>query len=128
MDLPQAVLEKIRSGDLRDEVAAETPNPRTVIVELDLPAAKLEMTSPPGPGGVGRPRFRFEPQSPSTTSEIDGRIASLSNGIAEILGRPPETFLATSGSFVIEANGEQIGRIARMPTVSAIWPNTRRQR
>ena len=126
MDSSPTILGKIRSTDLRNEAVAEAPQSRVVIVELDLPAADLEMASVSGDRfGSSRPRFR--PGKPSgQTLEMERRITDTSNGIERITGKPPETFLSTSKSFIVEANGEQIGRIAEMPSVSAIWPNTRR--
>jgi hypothetical protein len=126
MDLPASVLEKIQSNDLRAAVAREAEAPRTVIVELDLPMPKLRTVAPGNRHGTGRACFSFAPAE--TGPEIGARIADSSRHIAEIIGRPPETFLESSASFVVEATGSQIGQIAEMPAVSAIWPNTQRGR
>lgn len=124
MDLSSAVLEKIRSTDLRNEAVSEAEQPHTVIVELDLPMPKLESIGPKPIGFGSRPRLRFAPSEPA--SDLGSRIEASKEDIATITGRRPEAFLSTSGSFVVNATGEQIGRIAKMPSVSAIWPNTRR--
>lgn len=131
MELPASVLEKIRSDDLRHEAMAETSESRSVIVELDLPMPKLEMTESRGAGSTGRSRLRFAPMAREDEAEAGrkaSKIEALKEGIATITGHLPETYLSASESFVVNANGEQIGRIACMPTVSAIWPNSRRGR
>ncbi len=127
MDLPVAVLEKIRSDELRDAAVAEAPRPRTVIVELDLPMPKLEAAAPLRPDLRGKPRFRFAAPDASA-AEAGRKIEASKEDIASITGRLPETYLSAAGSFVVTANGEQIGRIARMSSVSAIWPNAQRGR
>ncbi|HEX8417775.1 MAG TPA: hypothetical protein VF641_09230 [Methylobacterium sp.] len=126
MDPSAIVLEKIRSADLRSEAVADAPQPHLVIVELKLPRPTLEMTEP-RPDGLrpGRARLRFAAAG-AASAEVERQIADTSERIEAITGKAPETFLSTSGSFVVEANGAQIGRIADLPSVSAIWPNTRR--
>jgi len=131
MELPAAILEKIRSDDLRSEAMAENSEPRSVIVELDLPMPKLEMAERQTVGLRSKAQFRFAAPSPGEAGETGqdaSKISASKEGIATITGRSPETYLATSGSFVVKATGEQIGRIARMATVLAIWPNLKHGR
>ncbi len=130
MDLPTAILDKIRSDDLRDAAVAEAPRPRTVIVELDLPMPKLVAAAPLAPGLRSKPRFRFAAPDPvqDPAAEAGRTIEASKEDIASITGRPPETYLSAAASFVVTATGEQIGRIARMASVSAIWPNAQRGR
>lgn len=131
MELPAAILEKIRSNDLRNEAIAETLEPRSVIVELDLQTLKLELADRRTSGLRGKTQFRFATPTAEESSEAEqesSKIAASKEGIATITGRLPDTYLSASGSFVVKANGEQIGRIALMSTVSAIWPNSNRGR
>jgi hypothetical protein len=131
MELPAAILEKIRSDELRSEAVAETSEQRSVIVELDLPMPKLEMGDRRTEGLRGKAHFRFAAPTPEDIAEAgqeDSKITASKEDIATITGRLPDNYLSTAGSFVVRANGEQIGRIARMSTVSAIWPNSKRGR
>ena len=131
MELPAAILEKIRSDDLRHEAVAESSEPRSVIVELNLPMPKLEMASRRTAGLRSKAHIRFAAPTPEDAAEAgreESKIATSEKAIATITGHPPETYLSASGSFVVKANGEQIGRIAHMSTVSAIWPNSNRGR
>lgn len=127
MELPAAILEKIRSSDLRKDAIAETLEPRSVIVELDLPMPKLEIVDRRTSGLRSKAQFRFAKPTPGDATEAGqeaSKIAASKEGIATITGRLPDTYLSASGSFVVRANGEQIGRIASLSTVSAIWPNS----
>jgi hypothetical protein len=125
MDTPATVIEKIRSEELRTKAMAGDSRPSIVIVELDLPQPKIEAISPSERTSIGRPSFRFS-QTADESADITHRVAQSSSDIERIIGKPPERFLATSGTFIVEANGEQIRNIAKLPTVSAIWPNTKR--
>lgn len=126
MAMPSAVLEKIRSDDLRNEAVAEASEPHTVIVELNLPMPQLEMAPSIGIAARGKPRFRFG--SAESDSDHGYQIAASKADIATITGKSPINYLASAGSFVVTANGAQIGRIACMSSVSAIWPNSQHRR
>ncbi|MDP4025550.1 hypothetical protein Q8W71_23220 [Methylobacterium sp. NEAU 140] len=128
MDLAATVLAKIQSDGLRSEAVAETATAHTVIVELDLPMPKLETAVRATSSLRGKPSFRFAPPDPGAEASAASKIAASREDIAQITGNLPETYLPTSGSFVVKASGEQIARIARMASVSAIWPNSHRGR
>ena len=120
-----AVLTKIRSEDLRAAVAAGEPERASVIVEIDVPHPTVETVSPQTPDGGRRAKFRLTSPEPDP-AETERRIAETLREVESILGRAPESYFSTSGSFVVEATGEQLRRIATLPFVTAIWPNSRR--
>jgi hypothetical protein len=73
-----------------------------VLVELDVPQPHLEVM----PSEHG--------------------LAKMQRQIENIIGRKPEQFLTSSGTFVLSATGKQLQGLADLPFVTAIWPNTRR--
>src|SRR5688500_9288962 len=97
-DVPMAMLEKIRSEDLRDQAVTADPQPHVVIVELDLPHPEVDTILPDKRAPSGRFQFRFNPAS-ENTSEIDRRVTESSREIEKIVGKPPERFFSTSQSF-----------------------------
>jgi hypothetical protein len=121
---PAASLDKIRSDKLRQD-AAETPSEsHVVLVELDVPQPHLEVM-PSEHGLAGRKRFRLS--SPAGTDKTAGDgLAKMQQQIENIIGRKPEQFFASSGTFVLSATGKQLQGLANLPFVTAIWPNTRR--
>jgi hypothetical protein len=117
------VIEKVRSADLRSDVASARSEPRVVIVELDMPKARVEVIRPEQHDDFGsRARFRLGATTPAGEA-VERRISNARGEIERIIGRPADRFFRSSNSFVVEANGEQIGRLAELPSVAAIWPN-----
>ena len=116
-------LEKIRSQALRREALSDGGPTVVVVVEVDLPHATIDVV-PPGTGEVsGASGYRFLASEPDP-EQVDRRVNDARAGIQSITGKRPETYLASSGTFVIEANGEQIRHIAELPSVAAIWANS----
>jgi hypothetical protein len=116
------MIEKVRSADLRSDVASARSEPRVVIVELDIPKARVEVIRPEQRDAFGRTRFRLGAATPAGGA-VERRITDARREIERIIGRPADRFFRSSNSFVVEANGEQIGRLAELPSVAAIWPN-----
>ncbi len=115
-------IEKVRSEELRREMASAASEPRVVVVELDLPKGRVEAVPHDSRDVFGRVRFRVGTMPPSGAT-TEQRIDETRRAIEEITGRPADRFFRSSGSFVIEANGRQIRRVAELPSVAAIWPN-----
>jgi hypothetical protein len=117
-----SVLEKVQSADLRNDVASARSTPRVVIVELDLPKARVEVIRPEQQDAFATARFRLGAATPAGDA-VERRIADARREIERIIGRPADRFFRSASSFIVEANGEQIGRLAELPSVAAIWPN-----
>ncbi|WP_157091463.1 hypothetical protein [Methylobacterium nodulans] len=100
----------------------ESGSPLVAVVEVSLPNPKLEPVIPRSSGDVRVSRFQLVGPEPDP-EEVNRRVNDVRRAIEEITGKPPENFLASSGSFVIEANGKQLLRVADLPNVAAIWPN-----
>jgi len=117
-----AGLDKIRSDELRHEAETTRSQPHVVVVELDLPQPKVQvMSSSREPGrGTG-----FRISEPSDAKASDNRVAKTRHAIEQIIGKPPEQFFPSSGSFVVTATGKQLQQLVELPYVAAIWPNTR---
>jgi hypothetical protein len=120
---PAAALDKIRSDELRREAVTTRSQPHVVVVELNLPQPKVEvMPSSREPGrGTG---FSISTE-PSDSTVSESRVAKTRHAIEQIIGRPPERFFPSSGSFVVTATGKQLQQLVELPYVAAIWPNTR---
>ncbi|AWN46308.1 hypothetical protein DK419_08270 [Methylobacterium terrae] len=119
-----AALRKIRSDELRDHARQADVEPTTVIVEVDLPVPQVAVS--------GGNRFGAQPTrisilpSPTSGTALEARLAEIRHALTDALGRQPGKFLASSRSFILEATGKELGRIAALPTVLAIWPNAHR--
>lgn len=114
--LVDAALEKIRSADLRRDAEAERGERRVVIVEIEAPRPTL-YARPAMVGLPGRRSLGIRAAEP-----VD--LAAVTAEITQALGRDPGRFLASSNSFIVDANGPDILRLAHLPSVAAIWPNT----
>lgn len=115
-------LDKIRSQALRRELMSGDDHPVIVVVEIDLPPAPMEAVSSGG-SGLQLSGYRLLDHAPDAAA-VDRCVSAAREGIQGITGRPPETYLASSGSFVVEASGDQILHIADLPSVAAIWANS----
>lgn len=119
MSLPKDVLAKIKSEELREAAQAADRVPHIVIVEIDLPHPTMALSERPSLSG--RPVMKLnEPHEQPAT------LAHVRRAMKDALGHEPGTYLPSSRAFIIEATGDQIGRVAAIPDVLAIWPNTRR--
>ncbi len=115
-------LEKIRSQALRRELLSGDDHPVIVVVEIDLPPAPMEAVSSGG-SGLHLSGYRFLDRDHDAET-VRRRVSEAREGIESVTGKPPETYLAAAGSFVVEASGDQILHIAELPSVAAIWANT----
>jgi hypothetical protein len=114
---------KFRSEDLKHEAATGNSNMQAVVVELDLPRGQVMAVPRAQHDIVGGVRFRLGTSTPSGEG-VENRINDTRRAIETIVGRSVDRFFQSSGSLVIEANGEQLRRIAELPYVAAIWPNS----
>lgn len=113
-------LAKIRSDRLRTEAENADRTPHTVIVEVDVPLPAVEMSSREAVTS-GRKLLRFS--KPAVDANL---LQGIKRALAEALGHEPKTYLASSRSFIVEATGDEMRRVAQIPNVLAIWPNSRR--
>lgn len=120
-----AALEKIRSEYLRREATQTHAKPHVVILEVDLPQPKIKVSR--AASGIDAKRLRVVSADSPDSSKIEERVAETRRSIEKILGKPPDQFFSSSGAFVVTATGEQLRKLARLPSVSAIWPNDRRE-
>ncbi|BAQ45502.1 MULTISPECIES: hypothetical protein [Methylobacterium] len=117
-------LGKIRSDELRDHVLHSDVEPTTVIVEVDLPVPQIAVS---GGNRIGTQQARFSIlPSATSSSTMEAKVAEIRRALTDALGRQPGKFLASSRSFILDATGNELSRIAALPTVLAIWPNVRR--
>ena len=122
---PAVELKKIRSEALRREAIETDSTPRVVVVEVNLPRPRVERRSQ----DAAHLGIRWQIQEGSAdTAETDRQIADMRKAIKRITGKPPERFFSSSGAFVVTANGKQLQELAKLPAVSAIWPNDPRER
>jgi hypothetical protein len=121
-DVPSHVMAKLRAEDLRDEVEQGSSTKQMVIVELALSSGQVEALPIDLYDRTGRVRFKVRSAPPGIV-DTEGKIKDVRQAIESIVGRPTDTFFRSSGSLVVEATGEQMRRIAELPSVSAIWPN-----
>lgn len=119
-----AALGKIRSDELRAHARQADVEPTTVIVEVDLPVPQVAVS--------GGNRFGSQPARisilppPTSGTALEARLAEIRRALTDALGRQPGKFLASSRSFILDATGKELSKIAALPTVLAIWPNARR--
>ena len=111
-------LDKIRSDELRSAADAGGAEVHTVIVELNVPLPRIS-SSKPSPGRPSNP-IRFEDGEPNG---VDAN--AIREEIAKGVRRPVGRYMATSRAMVVDATGRELREIARLPGVSAIWPNRR---
>lgn len=119
MPLPKDLLAKIRSDELRKAAESADRVRHVVIVEIDLPHPTFEASE--RTSLTGRPMMRL-----GEAEEQPEKLAQVRAAIREALGREPERYLPSSHAFIVEVTGDKIRRLAAIPDVLAIWPNTRR--
>ncbi|WP_210530392.1 hypothetical protein [Rubellimicrobium arenae] len=113
-------LDKIRSIELREAALAGEGIVRTVLVEVDLPRPQV-VASGRSPLTPGQPSFRVIGDRGS-----EAQVTQVRRAIETALGHPVERYLPSSRAFVVKATGREIQRVAELPAVLALWPNTRR--
>ena len=117
-------LGKIRSDELRDHALHSDVEPTTVIVEVVLPVPQVAVSGG-GRMGTQQARLSIVPSS-AAGSTMEAKVAEIRRALTDALGRQPDRFLASSRSFILDATGNELSRIAALPTVLAIWPNVHR--
>jgi hypothetical protein len=121
MNLNRDALEKIRSEDLRADAMHLDGSAHTVLVEVGVPLPTLERSSTPSITN-GRPRIRIGSNSTDGVASVD----EARKAVEQALGHKAQRYLPSSRTFIVEATGRELCRIAELPAVVAIWPNTAR--
>jgi hypothetical protein len=116
-------LEKLKSGELRRRAAEGDPDGEVVLAEMDLPQPMaLAVRRRLGGSPVSRPTdFRAE-ATDRDEHDIERKIAEARQFLTTLTGHEPQ-YLASSQTFIVEANGSQLREIAHHPLFTAIWPN-----
>lgn len=114
---------KFKSEDLRRHAAEGVSDSEVVLVEIDLPRPTVrKMARPTGGGEVTRSKNLVLDSPDEDVSETNRKVADARKFLTVLTGSEPR-FLASSQVFIVEANGRQLGEIAKHPLVAAIWPN-----
>jgi hypothetical protein len=113
---------KIQSPELRRLAEDRSPQVASVIIELDLPARRVEIDRVLRRGvSVPLPR-RVAPTSDREGTDAEKRTAEAKTFLQQVLGVSPR-WLQTARSFVAEVTGPQLRTIASSPLTKAIHPN-----
>jgi hypothetical protein len=111
-------LNKLRSDDLRQRVLSADPESQTVIVEVNIPLPALQVAK----SRLGeRSRIGLAPKEGGGDD-----VKSIKRKMKKIFGAVPR-FLPSSRSFIVDATGDQLRKVAELPEVLAVWPNTVRR-
>lgn len=110
-------LDKIRSDLLREDALHEENSAHTVLVEVGVPLPTVQRAKSSSIT-IGRPRLRV-----SSPQDDAAGIEAAKRAVEQALGHKAERYLPSSRTFVVEATGRELRRIAELPSVVAIWPN-----
>ena len=119
---PPSPESKIQSPELRRLADAQSPEVASVIIELELPARKVEVERVLRRGvEMALPR-RVTPPTAAEGVEAEKREAEAKSFLHQVLGVSPR-WLGTARSFVADVTGPQLRTIASSPLTKAIHPN-----
>jgi len=108
-------LDKLRSPALRASVERSDPKPSVVIVEAQPDAVpSVDAQRNPGDGRVRSLALVSSGEPPP----LEPLAKAIEGTGARVL-----RWLESSSSLVVEADGDQLGRVAGLPMVGAVWPN-----
>lgn len=102
--------------------AGDDAPPVSVLVEVDVPAARVGFREDPGSGR--RVPAEVLAPTPEEQDETDATTAEAGRFLEEVLGGTP-VWLEAANAFVASATGSQLEEIARSRLVKAIHPNRR---
>ncbi|HWM94908.1 MAG TPA: hypothetical protein VN493_29405 [Thermoanaerobaculia bacterium] len=113
---------KIQSPDLRRLAEDRSSGVASVIIELDLPARRVEVDQVRRRGlSTPCPR-QVAPPTEKEGAEVEKRTAEARTFLQQVLGVSPR-WLQTARSFVADVTGPQLRTIASSPLTKAIHPN-----
>ena len=114
-------LAKLHPAQFREAVAQGRVGSLAVLVEIEGGGPSIEINSDAVRGGFGSPRpFRIAPAEQPAAATAAVRAA-----IEKIVGVPAASPYGATSTFVVDANLDQIRRIAALDGVKEIWPNDR---
>ncbi len=114
-------LAKLHPDQFREAVAQGRIGSISVLVEVESSGPSIEFDSDAAGKGFGSPRpFRIAPAIRPAAAASAVRAA-----IERIVGIPAASPYGTTSTFVIDADLDQIRRIAELDGVKEIWPNDR---
>jgi hypothetical protein len=112
--------DKIADPELRRFASAGESDRRLVLVEPDLPRRWLRMERTPARARGFRPAA-----GASVDEELSReRTSEARRFLSDLLHQEPR-WLATARTFVVEATGNEVARMAGSPLIKAIHPNRR---
>lgn len=115
------LLAKLHPSQFREAVAQGRVDSLTVLVEIEGGGPSIEIDTDAVQKGFGSPRpFRIAPAARPAVATAAVRAA-----IEAIAGMPAALPYGATSTFVIDANLDQIRRIAALDGVKEIWPNDR---
>jgi nucleoside-diphosphate-sugar epimerase len=121
MPILTEALDKIRSSELRRDALAVDDALHTVLVEIEAPRLQVIRSARPSiVPGYPSPRI-------AGSGEEEFQVRATRQAIEEALGRAAERYLPSAHVFVVKATGLELRRISGIPSVQAIWLNTRRR-
>lgn len=118
-----AANDKIADEGLRELASKQPPDVTTVIIEVDVPRARVNVEPRRGlrPHLVG-----FEPESDEDTVRADEAVSGVRALLDDIASEPP-VWLGASSAFVATLRARDLLAVAGSPFVRAIHPNTLRR-
>jgi hypothetical protein len=121
-ELAPAIMQKLRSAELRAHAAENATAVETVLVEVNISGPRIRETpNAAETPGFGTRRFTLDSDDDRHNEET---IKETRRFLTNVTGREPN-FLSSSHVFITDANGDQLRKIAQHPFVQAIWPNRR---
>jgi hypothetical protein len=120
MRLDKTELEKLHPSPFREAVERGRTGPLEIFVQLEAPAAVVDIDREAIRKGFGSPRPRgvIASRGPIATEAIR-------RAIEKIVGTEPVAPYGSNSTFVVDATPDQICRIAELDAVAEIWPNSR---
>lgn len=114
--------QKIANRELRQFAAANTAEPVSVLIEIDLPSPVVSVArTENGELSLRGARIRSD-VSAADLQVAEGRIRQATEFLEKLLGKSPR-WLPGAHSFAARVTPQQLRAIASSPTVKAIWPN-----
>src|SRR2546421_188301 len=119
-----AVVEKIQNPALLKMVTgAQSDEPTSVLVELDIPPQVIDFEKKSGLEGQ-RAAIRVKPESSQEQAQNEEKIEAAREFLTNVLGGSPQ-WLRSARAFVVQATPEQLRTIALSPLTRAIRLNRR---
>src|SRR5262245_15292839 len=118
-------LEKVKDAALREQVLKGSDEPVSVILEVDLPAQQVKVSSREDRlRGVNPLGHAVLPETPARQRANADRITRMSKHIETVIGTSPR-WLAAARAFTFRATPEQLRDIAAFELTRAVRLNRR---